>query len=503
MTWHRIVLLFFFANFFGIQAETIPSQPQGYITDLTQSLSSEEEERLELLARQLEEKHSHQVYVLLANSLEGQVLEEKTIQIAEQWKVGRKGMDDGLILFLFLQDRKIRIEVGYGLEGSITDALSNRIIQKIIVPRLKRNDLSGAIESTYQTLNEIFSNSNFEPNNSGLSQEIEEDSWLSFVEKFLKFGIPILLVFFFVRWILNRKDSSEKSDPKLLLEKANAAIQFLDEKNPFWAENQKKFDAQTVENKRTELLNKGTEYLAAWKSNADQESKLLFWISDVEKIQKRPKEHFPLNKNKLKEQFESTLKQLPWSNWEDTYSQESIIGTKQEWEDRVKRALDTNDFSEMEKLTETFKSARREPEFFLYPEWEQIVQDTAKWIGDNSIWKQYKKEYDKKLVEKHFELVQKRYQDWQNSAPQGYEARIKANRFWIANVVRVRAMPERFLSKKPDPIYVFENSTQETSSYEPRNNSYSSSSSRSSSSISSSSSSSGGRFGGGGASGSW
>jgi len=69
------------------------------------------------------------------------------VRTFEAWKVGRKGMDDGLVLFILVQDRKLRIEVGYGLEGQMPDAMASRIIREAITPRLSTGDWDGAVSS--------------------------------------------------------------------------------------------------------------------------------------------------------------------------------------------------------------------------------------------------------------------------------------------------------------------------------------------------------------------
>ena len=80
-------------------------------------------------------------------SLEGEVLEEFSIKVADQWKIGQKDFDNGAILLVAQKDRKLRIEVGYGLEGSLTDLMAGRIIRNVIVPQFKtRNFDQGIID---------------------------------------------------------------------------------------------------------------------------------------------------------------------------------------------------------------------------------------------------------------------------------------------------------------------------------------------------------------------
>jgi uncharacterized protein len=109
-----------------------------------------------------EEKTSNQVAVLILPSLEREALEEYSHRVATTWKLGQKGTDNGVLLLIALKERKLRIEVGYGLEGALTDVRSSRIIRQEIVPRFKLGDIPGgvragtdailkAIEGTYQS----------------------------------------------------------------------------------------------------------------------------------------------------------------------------------------------------------------------------------------------------------------------------------------------------------------------------------------------------------------
>jgi len=103
--------------------------------------------QLEKRLDQFETQTRHQIAVLTIPSLNGDSLEDFSIRVAEAWKIGHQGGDDGVILIIARDDRKIRIEVGYGLEGVLPDAVANRIIQDMIVPRFRDQDFAGGIES--------------------------------------------------------------------------------------------------------------------------------------------------------------------------------------------------------------------------------------------------------------------------------------------------------------------------------------------------------------------
>src|SRR5919109_2753449 len=120
---------------------------RGRVNDYAGLISSNKAQELEGRLAQFEKETGHQIAVLTIPSLEGDALEEFSIRVAESWKIGQKGFDNGAILIVAQKDRKLRIEVGYGLEGVLPDAIANRIISEVIVPRFRENDYSGGIEA--------------------------------------------------------------------------------------------------------------------------------------------------------------------------------------------------------------------------------------------------------------------------------------------------------------------------------------------------------------------
>lgn len=120
-----------------LHALDIPSRPDGYVTDKADILSPEAQARVESVLRQYEDRTSNQVIVATFPSLEGESLEDYSIRLAERWKPGQQDRNNGVILLIFRDDRQIRIEVGYGLEGALPDVLAGRIIQEEIAPRFR------------------------------------------------------------------------------------------------------------------------------------------------------------------------------------------------------------------------------------------------------------------------------------------------------------------------------------------------------------------------------
>ena len=117
----------------------------GHIIDQTGTLTTEQKAALEQTLAAFEASKGSQLAVLIVPTSAPEAIEQYALRVAEQWKLGRKKVDDGAILVVAKNDRTLRIEVGYGLEGALTDATSNRIINEIIVPRFKQQDFYGGL----------------------------------------------------------------------------------------------------------------------------------------------------------------------------------------------------------------------------------------------------------------------------------------------------------------------------------------------------------------------
>jgi uncharacterized protein len=128
-------------------AETLPSPPTAYFNDYAGLVSVADAQRLDAKLRQFAEQTSTQVLVAVFKSLPSPSLEDFTIRTAESWRVGRKDWDNGAVLFVFVDDRKMRIETGYGLEGALPDQLAGRILDEQVRPRFRSGDWAGGIEA--------------------------------------------------------------------------------------------------------------------------------------------------------------------------------------------------------------------------------------------------------------------------------------------------------------------------------------------------------------------
>lgn len=115
----------------------------GRVNDLANMMSPAARAKVEAVLADLERSDSTQVAVLTVPSLEGDSIEEFSLKVAEKWGLGQKGKDNGALILVSRDDRKMRIEVGYGLEGRLTDLLSGRIIDNVMAPYFKAGDFDG------------------------------------------------------------------------------------------------------------------------------------------------------------------------------------------------------------------------------------------------------------------------------------------------------------------------------------------------------------------------
>jgi uncharacterized protein len=119
----------------------------GPVVDQTGTLSSDDIAALTQKLRDFEARKGSQIAVLIVPTTAPEAIEQYSIRVAEAWKIGRKKVDDGAILLVAKNDRKLRIEVGYGLEGALTDVTGQRIIDEIITPKFRSGDFAGGISA--------------------------------------------------------------------------------------------------------------------------------------------------------------------------------------------------------------------------------------------------------------------------------------------------------------------------------------------------------------------
>jgi len=137
-------------SIFSASAEVPVPTLTGHVIDQTATLSAEQTSRLEQVLSAFESRKGSQVAVLIVATTEPEAIEQYSIKVAEAWKLGRKKIDDGVILIVAKNDRALRIEVGYGLEGALTDVTSKRIIEEFITPYFKQGDFNAGITAGVQ-----------------------------------------------------------------------------------------------------------------------------------------------------------------------------------------------------------------------------------------------------------------------------------------------------------------------------------------------------------------
>jgi uncharacterized protein len=133
----------------------VPPPPRAYFNDYANVVSAGTAAQIEGRLAAIEQNTGHQVVVAVFRSLEGDSLEDFTIRCAERWRVGRKGLDDGAIFFVFPDDRRMRLEVGYGLEGTIPDAMSARLLD-LAKPYFLQQDYGGGILAVVGGIDSLF-----------------------------------------------------------------------------------------------------------------------------------------------------------------------------------------------------------------------------------------------------------------------------------------------------------------------------------------------------------
>ena len=142
----KAILLALFVCWAGAAAADVAvPQLTGRVVDQTGTLSDSDIAALNAKLKDLESRKGSQVAILIVPTTQPETIEQFSIRVAEAWKIGRKKIDDGALLVIAKNDHKLRIEVGYGLEGSLTDVTSRRIIDEVITPDFRRGDFAGGV----------------------------------------------------------------------------------------------------------------------------------------------------------------------------------------------------------------------------------------------------------------------------------------------------------------------------------------------------------------------
>ncbi len=137
----------------------VPPAPAGRVSDYAGVLQPAERQQLESYLAERERATGAQVAIAVFPSLEGESLEDFSLQVADKWRIGQKGLDNGVIVLVFVRDRKVRLEVGYGLEAAIPDIVAGQIIRDVIAPRFREGryaaGLDAAAHAIYQRIDDV------------------------------------------------------------------------------------------------------------------------------------------------------------------------------------------------------------------------------------------------------------------------------------------------------------------------------------------------------------
>lgn len=136
----------------ALAEEALPPPPAHYFNDYAGVVPADAAERMEAKLRAFDEQTSNQIVVAVFPELPSASLEDFTVRTAQSWRVGRKKLSNGVVLFVFIKDRKMRIEVGYGLEGALPDATASRIVRDVMAPRFRQGDYAGGIDAALDAI---------------------------------------------------------------------------------------------------------------------------------------------------------------------------------------------------------------------------------------------------------------------------------------------------------------------------------------------------------------
>jgi uncharacterized protein len=142
----------------SLRAELVPVPAlQQRVTDLTQTLTPDQQSQLEAKLAAFEQQKGSQIAVLIVPSTKPEEIEQYSIRVVDAWKLGREKPDDGVLLLVAKDDRKMRLEVGYGLEGAIPDLIAKRIISEIMAPSFRQGDYYGGINNALEQVMKLIS----------------------------------------------------------------------------------------------------------------------------------------------------------------------------------------------------------------------------------------------------------------------------------------------------------------------------------------------------------
>ncbi|MBX7157605.1 MAG: TPM domain-containing protein [Verrucomicrobiae bacterium] len=204
------LVVLFLLSAWMMRAEVIPHSPPHYFNDFASVVSDETIEQLDKKLEQLEKETTAQVVVAIYPKMQTESsIEDYTLRVAEKWGVGQKGKDNGAVLFVFIQDRKMFLQVGYGLEEKIPDALAKQIIEYQIKPAFKNGDYDLGLKSGVDAICEaINGNYQIDLRESTTKNVVNLDIKKIILSLFTTLGLFLLFIIFLI-WLANKITSTK------------------------------------------------------------------------------------------------------------------------------------------------------------------------------------------------------------------------------------------------------------------------------------------------------
>ncbi len=172
-----------------------PGSPKGYVNDYAGVLNTSWVESQNNALKTLDATTGTEIAVVTIPSLGGDTIENYAVKLFQEWGIGKKGKDNGILILLAMSDREVRIEVGYGLEGTITDAESSRIIQNMMIPELKNGNTEKALSSGLNRIRSILGN----PASGTSTQQMDYERALNILQQKAaeneRMSIPFMIAF--------------------------------------------------------------------------------------------------------------------------------------------------------------------------------------------------------------------------------------------------------------------------------------------------------------------
>lgn len=190
-----VLLLACFALVTPVAAQQPVPALSGRVVDTTGTLDAAQVSALEAQLAAIEQHNGSQVAVLVVPTTDPEPIEAYAIRVAEQWRLGRADIDDGVLLLVAMRDRRMRIEVGYGLEGAVPDAIAKRIIAEQIAPRFQAGDFAGGLAAAVDSIGRAIAGEGLPAPATGAARAADggDTDWLS-----------VLLFIAFVGFMLTR-----------------------------------------------------------------------------------------------------------------------------------------------------------------------------------------------------------------------------------------------------------------------------------------------------------